>query len=187
MSPRRYNQKRPHSALGYLTRRPSHEPSPQRTIGCATRTSYADRPLLPRRSRANLNPRLWLWTLQICKAESDRWILTGAAGSGSDLCRYLRRRPSASLSSVAANDIIEFGSNRRAAFAAVVKQQPAFAFVPREAEYNSGDAAAQEAQYEGAEKAHGVHPSGVVKQSSPDTHTRTDIGVRLARTALYPA
>jgi hypothetical protein len=47
-------------------------------------------------------------------------------------------------------------------------------------------AAAQEAQYEGAEKsdeAHGVHPSGVVKQSSPDTHARTDIGVRRRFTA----
>ena len=107
--------------------------------------------------------------------------MAGAAVSGSDLCRYLRRRPSASLGSLAANDIIEFGSNRRGAFAAVINQQAAFAFVPREAEYNSGGAAAQEAQYEGAEKsdeAHGVHPSGVVKQSSPDTHARTDIGVR---------
>jgi hypothetical protein len=115
-------------------------------------------------------------------------ILAGIAVSGSDLCRYLRRHPSASLGSVAVNDIIEFGSNRRAAFAAVINQQPAFAFVPREAEYNTGDAAAQEAQYEGVEKldkAHGVHPSGVVKQSSPDTHARPDIGVRLARTALY--
>ena len=54
-----YNQKRPHSALGYLTPRPSREPSPQRPIGCATLTSYADRPLLRRRPCANLSPRLW--------------------------------------------------------------------------------------------------------------------------------
>jgi putative transposase len=38
--------------------RPSREPSPQRAIGCATPTSSADRPLLRRRSCANLNPRL---------------------------------------------------------------------------------------------------------------------------------
>jgi putative transposase len=51
-----YNQKRPHSALGYLTPRPSREPSPQRAIGYATPTNSADRPLLRRRACANLNP-----------------------------------------------------------------------------------------------------------------------------------
>jgi putative transposase len=55
-----YNQKRPHSALGYLPPPPSLEPSPQRPIGLATPTSYADRPLLRRRSGTNLSPRLWL-------------------------------------------------------------------------------------------------------------------------------
>jgi len=55
-----YNQKRPHSALGYLTPAAFAEPSPQRPIGSATLTSYADRPLLRRRSGANLSPRLWL-------------------------------------------------------------------------------------------------------------------------------
>jgi putative transposase len=49
-----YNQKRPHSALGYLTPAAFAEPSPQRPIGSATLTSYADRPLLRRRSGANL-------------------------------------------------------------------------------------------------------------------------------------
>ena len=56
-----YNQKRPHSALGYLTPAAfAVEPSPQRAIGCATLTSYADRPLLRRRSCANLSQGLWL-------------------------------------------------------------------------------------------------------------------------------
>jgi putative transposase len=45
-----------HSAIS--PPRPSREPSPQRAIGCATPTSSADRPLLRRRSCANLNPRL---------------------------------------------------------------------------------------------------------------------------------
>jgi len=37
-----YNGQRPHSALGYLT----PPTSPQHAIGCATRTSSADRTLL---------------------------------------------------------------------------------------------------------------------------------------------
>ncbi len=54
-----YNQRRPHSALGYLTPAATPPNSPQRTIGCATLTSSADRPLLHRRSRANLSQGLW--------------------------------------------------------------------------------------------------------------------------------
>ena len=53
-----YNQQRPHSALGYLTPADSREPSPQRATGSAIPTSCANRPLLRRRSCANLNPRL---------------------------------------------------------------------------------------------------------------------------------
>lgn len=41
-----YNDERPHSALGYLTPAPMPPPSPQRAIGSATPTSFADRPLL---------------------------------------------------------------------------------------------------------------------------------------------
>jgi transposase InsO family protein len=46
-----YNEQRPHSALGYLTRRLMPLTSPQHAIGCATRTSSVDRMLLyPRRA-----------------------------------------------------------------------------------------------------------------------------------------
>ncbi len=54
-----YNQRRPHSALGYLTRRPTPPNSPQRTIGCATLTSSADQPVAPPAQRANLSQGLW--------------------------------------------------------------------------------------------------------------------------------
>jgi putative transposase len=53
-----YNQKRPTEPSVISPPRPSREPSPQRAIGCAIPTSSADRPLLRRRSCANLNPRL---------------------------------------------------------------------------------------------------------------------------------
>ena len=54
-----YQQQRPHSALGYMTPAAFAAISPQRTIGCATLTNSADRPLLRRRSCAMLNPGLW--------------------------------------------------------------------------------------------------------------------------------
>ena len=41
-----YNIRRPHSSLKYLTPAVMPPISPQRTIGCATPTSSADRPLL---------------------------------------------------------------------------------------------------------------------------------------------
>jgi len=41
-----YNRQRPHSALGYFTRRPTPPASPQHATGCATPTSSADRMLL---------------------------------------------------------------------------------------------------------------------------------------------
>jgi transposase InsO family protein len=41
-----YNGQRPHSALGYLTPEAYAPISPQHAIGCATRTSSADRKLL---------------------------------------------------------------------------------------------------------------------------------------------
>jgi putative transposase len=47
-----YNQRRPHSALGNPTRRPTPPTSPQHAIGCATQTSSADRTLLPPRHSA---------------------------------------------------------------------------------------------------------------------------------------
>jgi putative transposase len=47
-----YNQQRPHSSLGYLTLRTTPPTLPQRTIGCATPTSSADRPLLTLRYTA---------------------------------------------------------------------------------------------------------------------------------------
>ena len=47
-----YNERRPHSALGYLTLRPMPPISPQQTIGCATPTSSADRTLLNPRHTA---------------------------------------------------------------------------------------------------------------------------------------
>ena len=47
-----FNRSRPHSALGYITPTPLPPISPQRTIGCATRTSSADRPLLNPRPTA---------------------------------------------------------------------------------------------------------------------------------------
>jgi len=37
----------------------------QWAIGSATLTCCAARPLLPRRSRANLNQGLWLWALML--------------------------------------------------------------------------------------------------------------------------
>src|SRR5215471_6158125 len=49
---RLHNQRRPHSALGYLTPRPTPPTSPQHVIGCATQTSSADRTLLPPRHTA---------------------------------------------------------------------------------------------------------------------------------------
>ncbi len=55
-----YNQTRPHSALGYLTPPAFAQPSLQRPICFATATIYADRPLLRRRSCANLSTKLWL-------------------------------------------------------------------------------------------------------------------------------
>ena len=53
-----YNQQRPHSALGYLT--PVAFAATFTATGDRLRnpTSFADRPLLRRRSCANLNPRL---------------------------------------------------------------------------------------------------------------------------------
>jgi len=50
-----YNHQRPHSSLGYLT----PATSPQGTIGCATPTSSADRPLLPPRHPAYNTTRLY--------------------------------------------------------------------------------------------------------------------------------
>jgi hypothetical protein len=57
-----YNDERPHSALGYLTRRPRPPPSPQRALGSATRpaspiarcSTYAD----PRKNCRSSNCRL---------------------------------------------------------------------------------------------------------------------------------
>ncbi len=54
-----YNQRRPHSALGYLTPAAYAAKLTATDDRCATLTSSADRPLLHRRSRANLNQRLW--------------------------------------------------------------------------------------------------------------------------------
>jgi hypothetical protein len=54
-----YDERRPHSALRYLTPPAFAANSPQRAIGCATLTSSAARPLLRRRTCANLNPGLW--------------------------------------------------------------------------------------------------------------------------------
>lgn len=53
-----YNLQRPHSSLKYLTPRPTPPTSPQRTIGCATPTSSADRPLLHPRHLAYKTPSL---------------------------------------------------------------------------------------------------------------------------------
>jgi putative transposase len=53
-----YNMRRPHSSLKYLTPRPMPPTSPQQTIGCATPTSFADRPLLHPRHLAYKTPRL---------------------------------------------------------------------------------------------------------------------------------
>ena len=53
-----YNQRRPHSALGYLTRQPMPPISPQHAIGCATPTSSTDRMLLHPRPTAQNLPRL---------------------------------------------------------------------------------------------------------------------------------
>jgi len=55
-----YNQKRPHSALGYLTPAAFARTFTATADRLRNPTSYADRPLLPRRSGANLSPRLWL-------------------------------------------------------------------------------------------------------------------------------
>ena len=55
---RDYNDQRPHSALGYITRRPTPPPSPQQANGCATPTSSANRPLLPPHHTAHNPPRL---------------------------------------------------------------------------------------------------------------------------------
>jgi len=62
---RRWRDGPPYTIRSALTQRSaisppqnSREPSPQRAIGSATPTSCADRPLLRRRSCANLNPRL---------------------------------------------------------------------------------------------------------------------------------
>ena len=49
-----YNSRQPHSALGYMPRRPMPPSSPQWTIRSAHLKRYADRPLLHRRTRANL-------------------------------------------------------------------------------------------------------------------------------------
>lgn len=53
-----YNDQRPHSALRCITPAAYAAISPQRTIGCATLTSSADRPLLPLRQPAHHQPRL---------------------------------------------------------------------------------------------------------------------------------
>ena len=45
-----YNGERPHSSPKYQTPRPTPPHSPQLAIGCATSTSFADRPFHPRRS-----------------------------------------------------------------------------------------------------------------------------------------
>jgi hypothetical protein len=61
----------------------------------------------------------------------------------------------------AVHDVIQFGPDRRPS-ASLIGQQPAFAFVPREAEDNSEGGANRETQTESAEKpdkAHGFVPS----------------------------
>jgi transposase InsO family protein len=50
-----YNQRGPHSALGYSTPATYAAPAPQQAVNCATPTSSANRPSLRRRSCANLN------------------------------------------------------------------------------------------------------------------------------------